>query len=215
VKVPVQARTLELLEQRGLVERMLAKGNRGLAAASTAKASASFGSISPTTAVTTATCSSSSQAETEATLRAALENQQVTLEREVEFVALSQSEHADSVKPILKHRDGTLEEVSCEYLIDSEGAHSISRMTLNLQFEGKTREENHALGDLYVDGDLPTTDFHIFSSQVGFMGLFPRRRTTPCNRRCPHGMACCRLTALDHPSTRNSSSRASSGPNLR
>jgi 2-polyprenyl-6-methoxyphenol hydroxylase-like FAD-dependent oxidoreductase len=117
-----------------------------------------------------------SQAETEATLRAALENQQVTIEREVEFVALSQSEQGDSVKAILKHRDGSLEEVGCVYLIDSEGAHSISRTTLNLQFEGKTREENYALGDLYVDGDLPTTDFHIFSSQVGFMGLFPMGR---------------------------------------
>ena len=97
----------------------------------------------------------------------------MTIERDIEFVALSQSEHDDSVRAILKRRDGSLEEVRCEYLIDSEGAHSISRTTLNLQFEGKTREENYALGDLYVDGDLPSTDFHIFSSQFGFMGLFP------------------------------------------
>jgi 2-polyprenyl-6-methoxyphenol hydroxylase-like FAD-dependent oxidoreductase len=114
-----------------------------------------------------------SQAETEATLRGALEQQQVTIEREVEFVALSQSDRGDSVKAVLRHRDGNLEEVDCDYLIDSEGAHSISRTTLGLHFQGKTREEKYALGDLYIDGDLPSTDFHIFSSEFGFMGLFP------------------------------------------
>jgi hypothetical protein len=29
------------------------------------------------------------------------------------------------------------------------------------------------LGDLYVDSELSDTDFHIFSSEHGFMGLFP------------------------------------------
>jgi hypothetical protein len=57
--VGVQARTLGLLEQRGLVERMLAKGNRGLAGSIYGEANASFGSISPTTGVSTTTCSSS------------------------------------------------------------------------------------------------------------------------------------------------------------
>ena len=114
-----------------------------------------------------------SQAETEATLRAALEQQQVTIEREVEFIALSQADNSDSVKAILRHKDGELEEVDCAYLIDSEGAHCISRTTLGLQFQGKTRVEQYALGDLYIDGDLPSSDFHIFSSHFGFMGLFP------------------------------------------
>ena len=171
--VGVQARTLELLEQRGLVEQMLAKGNRGLAGSIYGEGKRVFRLDFSHNGSHYGYMLFISQAETEATLRAALENQQVTIEREVEFVALSQSEHCDSVKAILKHRDSSLEEVRCKYLIDSEGAHSISRTTLNLQFEGKTREENYALGDLYVDGDLPATDFHIFSSQFGFMGLFP------------------------------------------
>ena len=73
----------------------------------------------------------------------------------------------------LKHSDGTLEEITVDYLIDCEGAHSISRTTLNLQFAGKTRDESYALGDLYIDGDLADSNFHIFSSTHGFMGLFP------------------------------------------
>jgi 2-polyprenyl-6-methoxyphenol hydroxylase-like FAD-dependent oxidoreductase len=171
--VGVQARTLELFEQRGLVEGMLAKGNRGLAGSIYGEGKRIFRLDFSQNGSHYDYMLFISQAETEAILRAALDDQQVTIERDIEFVALSQSEHDDSVRAILKHRDGSLEEVSCEYLIDSEGAHSISRTTFNLQFEGKTREESYALGDLYVNGDLPATDFHIFSSQFGFMGLFP------------------------------------------
>jgi 2-polyprenyl-6-methoxyphenol hydroxylase-like FAD-dependent oxidoreductase len=171
--VGVQARTLELLEQRGLVEQMLAKGNRGLAGSIYDGGKRVFRLEFSHNGSQYGYLLFISQAETEAILRAALEKQRVTIEREVEFVALSQSENGDSVKAILKHRGGSLEEVNCEYLIDSEGAHSISRTTLNLQFEGKTRKENYALGDLYIDGDLPGSDFHIFSSEFGFMGMFP------------------------------------------
>jgi DNA-directed RNA polymerase specialized sigma24 family protein len=106
--VGVQARTLELLEQRGLVERMLAKGNRGLAGSIYGEGKRVFRLDFSHNGSHYGYMLFISQVETEATLRAALENQQVTIEREVEFVALSQSEHRDSVKAILKHRDGSL-----------------------------------------------------------------------------------------------------------
>ncbi len=49
------------------------------------------------------------------------------------------------------------------------------RTTLDLRFEGTTQDERYALGDMHIDGDLPATDMHIFSSPNGFMGLFPMR----------------------------------------
>ena len=171
--IGVQARTLELFEQRGLVETMLDKGNRGVGGDIYGEGKRIFrldfahnGSRYPFMLFL-------SQAETEAVLRSALERQQVTIEREVEFIALSQDEHGDSLHAIVKHSDGSVEDVQPEYLIDSEGAHSISRTTLNLAFEGKTREESYVLGDLYVEGDLADSDFHIFSSEHGFLGMFP------------------------------------------
>ncbi len=50
---------------------------------------------------------------------------------------------------------------------------STARATLGLQFQGKSLVEDYALGDLHVDGDLVETDFHIFSSEYGFLGIFP------------------------------------------
>jgi 2-polyprenyl-6-methoxyphenol hydroxylase-like FAD-dependent oxidoreductase len=171
--IGVQSRTLELFEQRGLVASMLSKGNP-------ATGGSIYGAGKRVFRLDFAHNGSEygmmlfiSQAETEGILRAAIEKQNITIERNVEFIALSQAEHGDSVVAILKHSDGSIEEVRPSYLIDCEGAHSVARATMNLQFTGKTRVEDYVLGDLYVDGDLPDSDFHIFSSEHGFMGMFP------------------------------------------
>jgi 2-polyprenyl-6-methoxyphenol hydroxylase-like FAD-dependent oxidoreductase len=171
--IGVQARTLELFEQRGLVGAMLAKGNRGVAGSIYGEGKRLFRLEFAHNGSEYGYMLVVSQAETEGILRTALDRQGVKIEREVTFIALAQSEHDDLVTAVLKHRDGTLEEVRAAYVIDSEGAHSISRSTLGLHFAGSTRHEDYVLGDLYVDGELPDSDFHIFSSRFGFMGLFP------------------------------------------
>jgi hypothetical protein len=74
---------------------------------------------------------------------------------------------------VLRHADGRLEEAQAPWAISAEGAHSVVRATLDLPFEGKTRDEQYALGDLHIDSDLAETDLHIFSSAHGFLGLFP------------------------------------------
>ena len=79
------------------------------------------------------------------------------------------SVHSFNIIPMILN----LEEFEPSYLIDAEGAHSIIRSTLGMEFKGKTREEHYALGDLFIDADLPETDLHIFSSKYGFLGLFP------------------------------------------
>jgi FAD binding domain len=117
-----------------------------------------------------------SQAETERILRTAIEKQGVRIERGVELVGLAQdvlSHDPNPVKVVLRHADGRPEQAQAPWLISAEGAHSTVRATLDLQFEGNTRDEQYALGDLHVDGELVETDFHTFSSEHGFMGLFP------------------------------------------
>jgi 2-polyprenyl-6-methoxyphenol hydroxylase-like FAD-dependent oxidoreductase len=171
--IGVQARTLELFEQRGLAEAMLEKGNRGIAGSIYGEGKRIFRLDFANNGSEYGYMLFISQAETEGVLRAALERQNVTIEREVTFIAIAQDDHENAVTAILKHPDGGLEEVRADYVIDSEGAHSISRTTLGLHFAGSTREENYVLSDLYIDGDLPDSDLHIFSSQFGFMGMFP------------------------------------------
>src|ERR1700751_865092 len=174
--VGVQARTLELLELRGLADEMVRLGNPGLAA--------SFHDGGKRVLRLDFTRIDSryhyllfiSQAETERILRTAVEKQGDRIERGVELVGLAQdvlSPDPNPVRVVLRHADGRLEQAQAPWLISAEGAHSIVRATLDIPFEGKTRDEQYALGDLHIDGELAETDLHIFSSAHGFLGLFP------------------------------------------
>ncbi len=169
--VGVQSRTLELMESRGLAEEFVRIGNPAVGGSV-------YGGGKRVFRLNYSHIDSRynyqlfiSQAETERILREALARENVEVERDVEMIAFS--DNSSGVTAVLRHKNGTLEQVTASYLISAEGAHSIVRNSLGLQFEGKTLDENYALGDLYIDGDLPASDFHIFSSEHGFMGLFP------------------------------------------
>jgi 2-polyprenyl-6-methoxyphenol hydroxylase-like FAD-dependent oxidoreductase len=168
--IGVQARTLELFEQRGLAEEMLRLGNRGRFASiyggSKRVFRLDFGHVESRYPFVLLI----SQAETERILREAVARQGVTPQWNTELVGIGQDALSQDVSPvqaILKLADGSVEQVAAPWLISAEGAHSLVRTTLDLPFEGHTREEQ------YVLGDLPDSDIYIFSSDHGFMGLFP------------------------------------------
>jgi len=174
--IGVQARTLELFEQRGLAEEMLRLGNKGRFASIYGGGKRvfhlDFGHVESRYPFLLLI----SQAETERILREAVARQGVTPEWNTELVGIGQdalSHDASPVQGILKLADGRLQRVTAPWLISAEGAHSLVRTTLDLPFEGHTRDEQYALGDLLVAGDLPDSDICIFSSDHGFMGLFP------------------------------------------
>jgi 2-polyprenyl-6-methoxyphenol hydroxylase-like FAD-dependent oxidoreductase len=117
-----------------------------------------------------------SQVETERILRERIEKLGVPVESGVELVGFAQDALSPAPSPVtvvLRHADGRLEEAKAPWLIDSEGAHSLVRTTLDLPFEGHTRDEVYALGDVHVDGNLAEDEFHLFSTEYGFLGLFP------------------------------------------
>ena len=171
--IGVQARTLELLEQRGLASSLVKLGNRGLALSIYGDGKRilqlEFERISSKYNYTLFV----SQAETENVFREALDKAGITIERNLTFLALGQADRDTKLTAVLQHKDASLEQFECSYLIDAEGAHSTARGTVGLHFEGKSLVEDYALGDLHIDGDLVETDVHIFSSEHGFLGLFP------------------------------------------
>jgi 2-polyprenyl-6-methoxyphenol hydroxylase-like FAD-dependent oxidoreductase len=172
----IQARTLELLEQRHLTEEILRLGNP-----------ATYGSIygdgKRLVRIDFGTVRSRynyllmlSQAETERILREAIAKLGVEIGWGVTMVGMTQDALArrdNRVQATLRDRNGAHETVGTPWLISAEGAHSSVRTTLNMEFSGQTVPRQYMLGDVYVEGDLPPTDFHIFGSEHGFMALFP------------------------------------------
>jgi len=177
--IGVQARTLEQMELRGLADAFVRLGNQGRYASAYGGGKRvfrlDFGGIDSRYPYLLFI----SQSETERILSEAIGAQGVTIERGVEMIGFAQdamARHGQAVSAMLRHTDGTIEQTAADYLISAEGAHSVVRTSLDLRFEGKTLNQHYALGDLHIDGDLPETDFHIFSSEHGFMGLFPMGR---------------------------------------
>jgi 2-polyprenyl-6-methoxyphenol hydroxylase-like FAD-dependent oxidoreductase len=168
----VQARTLELFAQRGMLQPMLDKGNPASYVRVFGDGKELFKMDFAHNGTDFPYMLMIPQSDTEQVLRDELAKLDVAIEWRVEYAALAMADHDKPVTVTLRHKD-RVEEVQCEYLIDCEGAHSITRTTLGLEFEGKTRSENYVLGDIHIDGGPSEKELTIFSSEHGFMGMFP------------------------------------------
>lgn len=169
--VGIQARTLEELELRGLAGELVRIGQR-------ATGGNIYGEGKLLVHVDFTRIPSAynyllflSQNDTDRILREALEAEGAAVEWGVKMIAFGQD--PSGVTATLEHSDGSIEEIRPAYVIDAEGAHSIIRSTLGLEFKGKTLDETFVLGDVHLSGDLSNSNFHIFSSPQGFLGLFP------------------------------------------
>jgi 2-polyprenyl-6-methoxyphenol hydroxylase-like FAD-dependent oxidoreductase len=110
--IGVQARTLELFEQRGLVDAMLEAGNKGIAGSI-------YGHGRLVLRIEYSDIDSSyryllgiSQAETERILRERLARQGVAVEWGVTFIAFAQADRENLLTATLRHSDGRFEENS-------------------------------------------------------------------------------------------------------
>ena len=142
--VGVQARTLELFEQRGISAPLMSKGNPG-------RAVSVYGGGQRVFRLNFKDVDSKynyilfvSQAETEQTLRDALARNNVSIEWSTTLIGFSQAERHSGITAVLEQGDGSLEKLDCAYLIASEGAHSNVRETSGLEFEGKSLAEDYA-----------------------------------------------------------------------
>ncbi len=190
----VQARTLELMKQRGLADEMTRIGNPGRAA-TLYSAGATLGRLDLSLIQSRFNyILLLAQSETERILREQLQRQGIQVELDTEMIAFSQNTSetvpgTGSAKAVLKHGDGRLEEVECRFLIAAEGAHSSLRKSLLLEFKGTSMPQTYALADVHVDGDLPQDELSIFLPENGLMAIFPM------------GGGRCRLIATDPDST--------------
>jgi 2-polyprenyl-6-methoxyphenol hydroxylase-like FAD-dependent oxidoreductase len=180
----VQARTLELMEPRGVGAEMVRLGNpayattlygrgRRLGAVRLDRIPSRFNYILLL-----------AQAETERLLTAQLGAQGVRVERGLELVRIRQdaaagrgaaggSGGAGGVEVVLRTADGGEELARCAYLIDASGAHSAVRHELGLDFAGRQLVQSYLLGDLHLDGAIPPDELSIFMAREGFAALFP------------------------------------------
>ncbi len=110
------------------------------------------------------------QSETERILTTALAEQGVTVERHTKLLDLSQDQ--DGVTCQLEGPDGN-EECRCSWLIGCDGAHSVTRHRIHLDFPGESMDQRWILGDVDVDTATDPHEAVIESVPGGIVAMFP------------------------------------------
>ncbi|ATB43770.1 hypothetical protein CYFUS_009250 [Cystobacter fuscus] len=170
----VQARTLEIFEDLGIVERALALGREtlGFNVVGTG-GTRSRVSLRGFTWLETRYpfILMLPQDVTEALLTEHLGSFGPRVERGVALEGFQQE--VDGVVATLRHEDGRVERVSARWLLGCDGARSRVRKGLGLPFEGSTYEDSCVLADVRVEWSLGEGELCIIPSAHGVVGAFP------------------------------------------
>ena len=95
---------------------------------------------------------------------------------EYETSFLSASQHKDHVSATLDHKGQRLE-VTAQFVVGCDGAHSAVRHLLNLPFEGAEYQDLFLLADIQTNNDLPGDELHLCPSEFGPVAIFPMSAT--------------------------------------
>jgi 2-polyprenyl-6-methoxyphenol hydroxylase-like FAD-dependent oxidoreductase len=172
----VQARTLEIYSQLGIVEQALELGKRTIGANIWAHgrraARIPVGDIgrdlSPYPFLLIL-----GQDDNERLLGAALRKRGSAVEWNTELVGLSQA--ADHVRARLKNPDGTISEATALWVGGCDGARSSVRELSGIRFQGAPYEHVFFVADTTVTGAMVPDELNVYLWRQGFHLFFPMR----------------------------------------
>jgi 2-polyprenyl-6-methoxyphenol hydroxylase-like FAD-dependent oxidoreductase len=167
----MQARTLEILDNLGIIDEILAAGHvvHGLSGHTNDKRIFHFrydGLDSPYPFLLNIV-----QSDTERILGGLVARQGLAVEWGIELLEFTQDDAG--VISRLRRADGTEEEVRSDWLVGCDGARSFVRGALDLSFEGQTYNEYFALSDASVQWSLPDDELHAFVNPEGVLFVLP------------------------------------------
>ena len=114
-----------------------------------------------------------SQAKTERILLEDLKKQGLEVDRQTNLIGFTQDSSGVQAKLLLA--DGRQEEVSAQYIVGCDGAHSSVRRALGLAFKGEAYASEFILADAHVDWPLAQNKLMIFMNPGSFGAYFPQR----------------------------------------
>src|SRR6266568_3968348 len=158
--VGIHARTMELLDTMGLADAFVDQGHRvrrlrmyasqrNLLDLDLARSGSRYGFTLHLP-----------QSQTEALLRARVQELGGTIEERVELVRLA--ERGDAVDATLREVTGREIEVSAGYVVGCDGAHSRVRHEIGLPFDGQPYPQDWLLADVALDGAGSDDAVHLF-----------------------------------------------------
>jgi 2-polyprenyl-6-methoxyphenol hydroxylase-like FAD-dependent oxidoreductase len=172
----VQARTLEIYAQLGIVDRALELGKRGTGATLWAQgrrmAHVPLGdagrAVTPYPFILVL-----GQDDNELIMGEKLNAHGVRVQWNTELIDFTQ--HTDHVSATLKLPDGGNRTVTAAYIAGCDGAHSAVRKLSNIDFPGAPYEHVFFVADVEMTGTMSQEEVNIYFWRAGFHLLFPMR----------------------------------------
>jgi 2-polyprenyl-6-methoxyphenol hydroxylase-like FAD-dependent oxidoreductase len=171
--IVIQARTLELFEDLGVVKEVLdaalvvdainffgPSGRHGTLRIDPAWIDSRYGRIV-----------SLPQEETERILGEFIARSGVVVEHGVELTGLSDG--AGAAEAILRHADGREERVAPDWILGCDGAHSAVRDRSGIPFVGSTYPDEGLIGDVDMHWGLPDGQLAVCPGETGVLLAFP------------------------------------------
>ncbi len=168
--IAIHPRTVETFELMGLADAFLAAGQRIAAVNNYGEsgriAHVDFGALDTSYPFVLGV----PQDETERLLEEHVGRLGVTVERNTELVGLTPQGGAMTAQ--LRHGD-RIEEVSVDWVLGCDGAHSAVRDKLGISFSGGTYPERFLLADIKVEGELDHNEAQVWMHGDGPVAFFP------------------------------------------
>ncbi|MDR3656859.1 MAG: FAD-dependent monooxygenase [Mycobacterium sp.] len=169
--IAVHARSLDMFDRMGLVDKMVSTGIKAIAmqlyAGHTRLFRVPLGEVDSAYPFTLTTA----QTETERVLGDHLKSLGITVERGVELLALSQDDQAAHLS--LRGEDGKTEQVSASWVIGADGGHSTVRKMLGAKLAGSFVGQRFLLGDVDAEHSLDLDSMHTFFAPEGPVVVLP------------------------------------------
>jgi 2-polyprenyl-6-methoxyphenol hydroxylase-like FAD-dependent oxidoreductase len=167
----LQARTLEIFDDLGIVDRMLQKGHKIHGANIYAEGQRilhfSFDEL-PTPYPFALDLP---QDETERILTQHLNSLGVAVEHAHAVTGVHQND--SGVTMFVQMPDTHIEKLRARYVIGCDGAHSTIRHATGMPFEGSVVEESFAVADVALQWEGPDDEWNFWLNEDGLFGLFP------------------------------------------
>ncbi|WP_243042099.1 FAD-dependent oxidoreductase [Dyella sedimenti] len=163
----VNSRTLEVLQETGVADRIVVEGWAVKGASLHERDREVLALDLPAALGVRQAMTVLPQARTEALLADALQAQGVTVERGATLLALAQDE--SRVTATLRHADGRQEQAQSRLLFGADGARSATRHALRLDFAGSNLPEPWLLWDIGMQTPLDPWRAHVLFEPAGFI----------------------------------------------
>jgi 2-polyprenyl-6-methoxyphenol hydroxylase-like FAD-dependent oxidoreductase len=165
------SRTLELFEGSGLTQTFVATGNK-VHSAQTMSGGKLIASVDLSLVKDTPYpfALMIPQSETERVLEEHLAALGVLVERNTELTAFS--DYGGKITVTI-HSGGVEQTTEVEWLVGSDGAHSVVRHGLGFEFTGTTEASDWALADLHLTGSVSPDVLKLYWHSEGVLALFP------------------------------------------